>query len=50
MYLDPNSPSIPQALHVYADRFAELRHRIHANPELGADLPHTSQLVAGLLR
>ena len=50
MYLDPNSPSIPQALHAGADRFAELRHRIHANPELGADVPHTSQLVAGLLR
>lgn len=42
--------SIPAALAESAARFAELRHRIHAHPELGAEVPHTATLVAGLLR
>ncbi|ELA01322.1 amidohydrolase [Cupriavidus sp. TKC] len=41
---------IPAAISSAASRFAELRHRIHAHPELGADVPRTAAMVAGLLR
>ena len=32
------------------DTFIDIRRRIHANPELGADVADTATLVAGLLR
>ncbi|WP_062794224.1 M20 aminoacylase family protein [Cupriavidus metallidurans] len=41
---------IPAAISSAASRFADLRHRIHAHPELGADVPRTAAMVAGLLR
>jgi len=45
-----NAPKIPQAIVDSAARFAELRHRIHAEPELGGQVPQTAELVVGLLR
>lgn len=42
--------NIPAALLHSAPRFAQIRQRIHAAPELGADVPQTAALVAGLLR
>lgn len=41
---------IPAAISSAASPFADLRHRIHAHPELGADVPRTAAMVAGLLR
>ncbi|WP_321818595.1 MULTISPECIES: M20 aminoacylase family protein [unclassified Paraburkholderia] len=41
---------IPAAILESAERFAALRHRIHANPELGAEVPNTASLVERLLR
>lgn len=42
--------NIPLALTESTERFAELRHRIHAHPELGADVPRTAEMAATLLR
>ncbi|AJG23074.1 M20 aminoacylase family protein [Cupriavidus basilensis] len=42
--------NIPPALTESAKRFAEVRHRIHAHPELGADVPRTAEMAAALLR
>jgi len=51
MYPSEDNPiQIPAALREAAPRFASIRQRIHAHPELGADVPQTSALVAGLLR
>nr|WP_315595343.1 M20 aminoacylase family protein [uncultured Cupriavidus sp.] len=47
---DNISNQIPAALAASAVRFAELRHGIHAHPELGAEVPRTAGIVAGLLR
>ena len=47
----PNPASAASvALAASAARFAELRHSIHAHPELGAEVPRTAGIVAGLLR
>jgi hippurate hydrolase len=43
-------PMISEALIEAASRFADLRHRIHAHPELGAEVPQTAELAIGLLR
>ncbi|MDF3838015.1 M20 family metallopeptidase [Cupriavidus basilensis] len=45
-----NPGNVPSALIESAARFAELRHRIHAHPELGADVPRTADMAAALLR
>ncbi|CAG2150550.1 Hippurate hydrolase [Cupriavidus yeoncheonensis] len=46
----PENLNIPAALHEAAQRFAQVRQRIHARPELGAEVGNTSELVAGLLK
>jgi len=48
--MSQNLPKIPQAIADSAARFAQLRHRIHAEPELGGEVPHTAELAIGLLR
>ena len=50
MIQPPENLNIPAALHAAAQRFAQVRQRIHARPELGADVAHTAELVAGLLK
>jgi hippurate hydrolase len=40
---------LADALAATAERFALLRQDIHAHPELGADVPRTAGIVAGLL-
>jgi hippurate hydrolase len=46
----PENLNIPAALHEAAQRFAQIRQRIHARPELGAEVGNTAELVAGLLK
>ncbi|WP_042295955.1 M20 aminoacylase family protein [Paraburkholderia bannensis] len=41
--------AVPAAIEASAQRFAAIRHRIHAHPELGAEVPDTAGLVAQLL-
>ncbi|MWL91466.1 M20 aminoacylase family protein [Cupriavidus sp. SW-Y-13] len=47
---DQLSESAASQLAASAARFAELRHDIHAHPELGAAVPRTAGIVANLLR
>ncbi len=46
----PSSLQVSRALAATAERFAQLRHDIHAHPELGANVPRTAGIVANLLR
>ncbi|MBN3854899.1 amidohydrolase [Paraburkholderia sp. Ac-20340] len=47
---DTLAQALPAPLLASAERFAALRRRLHAHPEIGAQVPDTAALVAGLLR